>query len=714
MTHDVFISHSSKDKQAADAICHALESSGIKCWIAPRDVNPGFEYAEEIMNGIKSCKIFLLIFSRESNESKPVSKELENAFRNEKTVIPYRIEAVEMRASLEYYLSNLHWIDAFPNDKEFNSLVEVVKNTLSVVAPKPAPEPAPAPPPAPVQQYAPPPVQQYAPPLPPIQPAYMAPNMAAARRTPVGAIVGITAAVVCLIIVGIVLFFAFGGGGDAPEEFQRRGASDDSPFVQVSSQDSPLTPAQIFENNKWAVVLIRGTCAYGDEYTGSGFFISSSGIAVTNHHVMDGLLNAAAILYDGSEYKITGYYTYDIENDLAVIQVDGGNKAFDFVTLGDSDKVSVGDNVYAIGGPDWDPITFTDGMVSRMAYESLNYGNYSVSGMFQSTAAIYGGNSGGPLVDDYGRVIGINSAGRPDRPSVQYAVPVNRISIPSSNAAVQTLPIGGVALAHVPGQTIYFSFYPFIPDFLSVSRNTSLILSGIAIDMDFDYGGLYEYVYIYELPERYFVYDTDEYDELLMNHGFIFQDVVHYDEETWVYLYHPGRDISVSYCSFIDFDMLMIAIGWGNAYETFYGDTLNDVSSVTAAPPSGAPSPGNRFYAKFPLVLDYGAMFPSQFVLEGVAEDVFGGVVGFGGSEYILEFEYVYAYDVTHADAHNIDTYIELLQTQVGFELLSSTVYDAENTYAAVLIREGETIMETYWVSVIYWYDFEELAISIV
>jgi len=132
-SHDVFISHSSKDKQAADAICHSLESKNIKCWIAPRDVTPGFEYAEELIKGIKGSKLFLLIYSSHSNVSRPVSKEIESAFRYEKTVIPYRIENVQMRESLEYYLSNLHWLDAYPDDKEFDSLTMVIKNNLAAI-----------------------------------------------------------------------------------------------------------------------------------------------------------------------------------------------------------------------------------------------------------------------------------------------------------------------------------------------------------------------------------------------------------------------------------------------------------------------------------------------------------------------------------------------------------------------------------------------------
>jgi len=144
MAHDVFISHSSANKKAADAICHALENNGIKCWIAPRDVTPGAEYAEEIMYGIENCKVLLLVFSKEANDSKPVGKEVENALRYEKTVVPFRIEQVTMRKSFEYYLTNLHWLDAYPDDKEFFGLVKAIRHILGITPPEP-PAPAPEP-----------------------------------------------------------------------------------------------------------------------------------------------------------------------------------------------------------------------------------------------------------------------------------------------------------------------------------------------------------------------------------------------------------------------------------------------------------------------------------------------------------------------------------------------------------------------------------------
>lgn len=64
MAHDIFISYSSKDKQTADAICHVLESNKLKCWIAPRNIIAGKNYAEQIMYGLKNAKIVVLVFSK--------------------------------------------------------------------------------------------------------------------------------------------------------------------------------------------------------------------------------------------------------------------------------------------------------------------------------------------------------------------------------------------------------------------------------------------------------------------------------------------------------------------------------------------------------------------------------------------------------------------------------------------------------------------------
>src|SRR5262249_24827011 len=118
MDHDVFISYSSKDKDDADAVCHHLEDRGIKCWIAPRDIDGGKCYSESICDGVEQASILLLTLSANSNVSAGVASEVEIAFRNRKTIIPFRIENVLPSKKLLFFVSSVHWLDAFPLSPE--------------------------------------------------------------------------------------------------------------------------------------------------------------------------------------------------------------------------------------------------------------------------------------------------------------------------------------------------------------------------------------------------------------------------------------------------------------------------------------------------------------------------------------------------------------------------------------------------------------------
>ena len=109
---EVFISHSSKDKAAADMLVAALESSGLTAWIAPRDIPGGANYGAAITNGLRECEVLALVFSANSNESEAVFREVEMAFNNKKAIIPFRIEDVPVGDDLAFYLAGLHWIDA--------------------------------------------------------------------------------------------------------------------------------------------------------------------------------------------------------------------------------------------------------------------------------------------------------------------------------------------------------------------------------------------------------------------------------------------------------------------------------------------------------------------------------------------------------------------------------------------------------------------------
>lgn len=132
MEHDVFISYSSVNSQVAQAICHALESAGIRCWIAPRNIRPGSDYADCIDAAINSCKVFVLVFSETAQISKWVKAELNIAFDGNKPIIPFRIDPTSLHGAMRLILNDKHWLDAFPQpSKMFAELTRVVSGIMS-------------------------------------------------------------------------------------------------------------------------------------------------------------------------------------------------------------------------------------------------------------------------------------------------------------------------------------------------------------------------------------------------------------------------------------------------------------------------------------------------------------------------------------------------------------------------------------------------------
>jgi len=113
MAHDVFISHSSKDKITADTVCAVLESKGIRCWVAPRDIYPGADWGESILKALQGCRVMVLIFSGHANQSPQIKREVNRAVDKGIPIIPFRIENVPPTGSMEYSISTAHWLDAF-------------------------------------------------------------------------------------------------------------------------------------------------------------------------------------------------------------------------------------------------------------------------------------------------------------------------------------------------------------------------------------------------------------------------------------------------------------------------------------------------------------------------------------------------------------------------------------------------------------------------
>jgi Tfp pilus assembly protein PilF len=150
MAHDVFISHSSKDKLAADAACAVLEGEGLRCWIAPRDIVPGAEWGASIAEAIGEVKVFVLLFSQHANTSHQIQREVELAVNRGIPIIPVRLEQVAPARSLEFFISSQHWLDAFspPLQRHLSYLARIIRSLMDggVTETDPWPQPPPAPP----------------------------------------------------------------------------------------------------------------------------------------------------------------------------------------------------------------------------------------------------------------------------------------------------------------------------------------------------------------------------------------------------------------------------------------------------------------------------------------------------------------------------------------------------------------------------------------
>src|SRR3954465_1643834 len=136
MARDVFISHSAQDKKIAEMICAALEQDGIRCWVAPRDVRPGKSFPGEITRAIQQTKVMLLIFSRHSNSSEQVLREVQLAVDCRVPIVRLRMEDIPLSDDLRYYLSTPQYLDALtsPLAKHIRPLVAAVKELLGPAA----------------------------------------------------------------------------------------------------------------------------------------------------------------------------------------------------------------------------------------------------------------------------------------------------------------------------------------------------------------------------------------------------------------------------------------------------------------------------------------------------------------------------------------------------------------------------------------------------
>jgi hypothetical protein len=202
VAHDAFISYSAHDKTVADAACAVLEARGIRCWVAPRDLTPGMDWGEGIIDAINGSRLMVLVYSASANESPQIKREVERAVHRGIPIIPFRIEDVPMSKALEYFISSPHWLDAFTPPLERH--LDYLARTIALILARPGPDSEPVlheaqPPSIPPAASSPSPPPAPSPPAVPVRPA--------SRRSFVWGV----AALVC---AGVVWFFLRSGPVD--------------------------------------------------------------------------------------------------------------------------------------------------------------------------------------------------------------------------------------------------------------------------------------------------------------------------------------------------------------------------------------------------------------------------------------------------------------------------------------------------------------------
>jgi len=217
-----------------------------------------------------------------------------------------------------------------------------------------------------------------------------------------------------------------------------------APQVKVGEEARPagvssfLTVADIYRQSADSVVEITVSSSaqptqFGgggkQQGQGSGFVYDNKGHVITNHHVVDDAESVSVLFSNGKSYKATVVGS-DPSTDIAVLDVDAPRSVLEPLALGDSSTVEVGEGVVAIGSPFGLEQTVTTGIVSALHRQINSPNNFAIDDAIQTDAAINHGNSGGPLLDLSGNVIGVNSqieskSGGND--GIGFAVPSNTV-----------------------------------------------------------------------------------------------------------------------------------------------------------------------------------------------------------------------------------------------------------------------------------------------
>ena len=209
--------------------------------------------------------------------------------------------------------------------------------------------------------------------------------------------------------------------------------------VQVDAESDGKSVQQIYRETGPGVVQVTSTTSGGDSLfgfgggggtaLGSGFVVDKAGHVVTNYHVIEGA-DEVEVNFSGEDNIPATVVGTDPSTDLAVLKIDAQARALTPLPLGSSDAIRVGDPVVAIGNPFGLERTVTAGIVSALQRQIQAPNGYTIDEVIQTDAPINQGNSGGPLLNAKGEVIGVNSQIESEsggNVGIGFAIPINTV-----------------------------------------------------------------------------------------------------------------------------------------------------------------------------------------------------------------------------------------------------------------------------------------------
>lgn len=358
-----------------------------------------------------------------------------------------------------------------------------------------------------------------------------------------------------------------------------------------STTKTKLDSMEISEKCAPAVFYIESYYVNGSpKSSGSGFFITPNGCALTNFHVIRDCCFFKITTADGKIHEDVSVLDYDMENDIALLKINGTTE-FPYIPIGDSDLVRQGQQVYAIGSPLGLSDTMSQGIVSNPK-RTLDDNEY-----IQISVPVNHGSSGGALIDEYGRAIGITAAAIDIASELNLAIPINKYDELGYNADAD----------YFPSSETYYPGFSQILDFG--------VFSGVK-RLSYDYTK-FTYSVEYDLNDFHAIGSFDAADS--------------FENTIGLYEYFlESDDMTITQISKYETEYR-----WENEFMSMKFDTDSGKIIISA---SRTPV----FYDDFPELVDLGWYFGIPLVDEPVQDEYGGKIYGYYWSDRYDLFEFAY------------------------------------------------------------------------